>query len=117
MSGDGDGHVCPGRVLRTAPTLNSTNSTSTERYFLSCTMPLCRGAYFFQNKKKCSKKMKPQALMCGKLTSLPSSKLALLSKYEKIKLDTNPVQVPQGQAVFWTIGAKECWNSHGSLLS
>lgn len=60
--------------------------------------------------------MKLHASKCATLINFPSSKLATLSKYEKMKLDTNSIQVLQGQTLFWEIGGRECWNDHKSLL-
>ena len=60
--------------------------------------------------------MKPQASKGSHLIHFPSSKLASLSKCERIKLDTSSMPVPRGETLFWGIGVIASWNSHKSLL-
>ena len=83
-------------------TLNSENPASLELYFLPCHV-LIRGSLIFQNKKH-SEMVKPQPSKRDGLINPPSSRLATLSKYEKIRLDASSIQVPQGQMLFWGRG-------------
>ena len=48
--------------------------------------------------------VKPQPSKRDGLINPPSSRLATLSKYEKIRLDASSIQVPQGQMLFWGRG-------------
>lgn len=48
--------------------------------------------------------VKPQPSKRDGLMNPPSSRLATLSKYEKIRLDASSIQVPQGQMLFWGRG-------------